>query len=1010
MTDENSTTVWTTQTSQNDQGATSQSWNDFVLDFGDDESSTVGTWDDIAQDSSDAPSFVDKESTQDDFDFNINVESDLNTEKTESNETTKEDQNLSWEDINKNDNDDDFNMAFDEEETWKDSQNTDNSESNPKDDSTDDLLEEKWIENNELNAKAEENLAEWWDNSLKVDELDMSNETDNETTDEKSIIDSLGSSDDFALSDDLFNNNNTEDKSIEDKSPEQTENNSVLWDGLSSEKNDTWINTIDNQNTFVSINEDSSENLVNYSEKQENLHTNEDMVMDDREEKDIEENDKLTDNEDTINQEWVSSDYMNEEKPLDSSIEENLPKDNESNLLNAESLVENWDNNWTFSENINFDDNLEQNQNAEDGVLLSNSQSDSDNVVLEENNLNEDSLWVLGEQEDTQDIWNNNLSDMPTDFTLDLSWNTEENVENQENTQWYVSPEIEQSLQDGFISSSDNGDNSEEDKVPWWEVEKYEDILSSNEYLSNQTEGKPDNSVDFNIETLDQPQTGIEQNMELSSDTPLDINEENNVQNQNIAEPEENIENVAPIMEENIPQESVLTVDNWNLEENNWFTYEQGNSEENNVQDQNIVEPEEKMENIAPVVAENIPPVVAENIPQEPVLAEDNWNLEENNWFTYEQDNNQGEIDKVSENQVDNGLLLPDTSNTEGVENSYNPDIINESQLNETLNQTNETAQNVSTQSTLSLDDILDTELLADPQFLDNSVAMSKDMQLSWKESSGTKKIITAFVCLWVFVLAWSVAFLAFPDYFNINSGNFNWQLNEEIIEQQNINQSDIIDDHTSAPNWWLSSEELVGEEDDIFPENVQSDTEESNPQGMGDIVSENVPESAPATVLFPSVASEDEVDELNELDEEREEELIEEAVPYIPSEEDVWYQEPIYDSTLPLDVINELISSFKSEAEWYYSYWQESWDKNIIKYSRQIIYLCRSYEDKIKNGEWLDNASVSNFIEQWESLFARIEKEMNWWEELDVTTVQSIETDSNFDQKDEIKEYIENR
>ena len=178
----------------------------------------------------------------------------------------------------------------------------------------------------------------------------------------------------------------------------------------------------------------------------------------------------------------------------------------------------------------------------------------------------------------------------------------------------------------------------------------------------------------------------------------------------------------------------------------------------------------------------------------------------------------------------------------------------------------------------------------------------------------------------------------------------------------------------------------------------------------MGDIVSENVPESAPATVLFPSVASEDEVDELNELDEEREEELIEEAVPYIPSEEDVWYQEPIYDSTLPLDVINELISSFKSEAEWYYSYWQESWDKNIIKYSRQIIYLCRSYEDKIKNGEWLDNASVSDFIEQWESLFARIEKEMNWWEELDVTTVQSIETDSNFDQKDEIKEYIENR
>ena len=1005
MTDENSTTVWTTQTSQNDQGATSQSWNDFVLDFGDDELSTVGTWDDIAQDSSDAPLFVDKENTQDDSDFNINVESDLNTEKTESNETTKEDQNLSWEDIKKDDNDD-FNMVFDEEETWKDSQNTDNSESNPKNDSTDDLLEEKWIENNELDVKAEENLSEWWDKSLQVDELDMNNERDNETTDEKNIIDSSESSDDFALSDDLFDNNSTEGSRMDDKNSEQTENNSVLWDELNSEENDTWINTIDNQNTLVSINEDSSENLVDYSEKQENLHTNEDTVIDDREEKDIEENDKLTDNEDTINQEWVSSDYMNEEKPLDSSIEENLPKDNESNLLDEESLVENWDNNWTFSENINFDDNSEQNQNDEDGVLLSNSQTDSDNVVLEENNLNEDNLWMLGEQEDTQGGWNNNLSDMPTDFTLDLSSHTEENVENQENTQWYVSPEIEQSLQDGFMSSSDNGDNSKEDKVPWWEVEKHEDVLSSNENLSNQIEEKLDDST--NVEALNQPQTEIEQNIELSNNISLDISEENNVQNQNVAEPEENMENVAPIMEGSIAQEPTLAEDNWNSEENNWFTYEQGNSEENNVQSQNMVEPEENIENVAPVMEENIP--------QEPVLAEDNWNSEENNWFTYEQDNNQGEIDKVSENQVDNGLPLPDTSNTEGVENSYNPDVINESELNETLNQTNEVTQNVSTQSTLSLDDILDTELLADPQFLDNSVAMSKDMQLSWKESSGTKKIITAFVCLWVFVLAWSVAFLAFPDYFNIN-GNFNWQLNEEIwqlneeiIEQQDTNQSDIIDDHTSAPNWWLSSEELVGEGDDIFPENVQSDTEELNPQGMGDIVSENVPESAPATVLFPSVASEDEVDELNELDEEREEELIEEAVPYIPSEEDVWYQEPIYDSTLPLDVINELISSFKSEAEWYYSYWQESWDKNIIKYSRQIIYLCRSYEDKIKNGEWLDNASVSNFIEQWESLFARIEKEMNWWEELDVTTVQSIETDSNFDQKDEIKEYIENR
>ena len=72
MPDESTNPAWTVQTSQNDQTATNQSWNDFVLDFWDLGDNDSVTTEEVQVDSS----LVEEEKADDGLGFDIDLESD----------------------------------------------------------------------------------------------------------------------------------------------------------------------------------------------------------------------------------------------------------------------------------------------------------------------------------------------------------------------------------------------------------------------------------------------------------------------------------------------------------------------------------------------------------------------------------------------------------------------------------------------------------------------------------------------------------------------------------------------------------------------------------------------------------------------------------------------------------------------------------------------------------------------------------------------------------------------
>ena len=100
-------------------------------------------------------------------------------------------------------------------------------------------------------------------------------------------------------------------------------------------------------------------------------------------------------------------------------------------------------------------------------------------------------------------------------------------------------------------------------------------------------------------------------------------------------------------------------------------------------------------------------------------------------------------------------------------------------------------------------------------------------------------------------------------------------------------------------------------------------------------------------------------------------------------------------------------ISDFKSQADIYYSQWDEMQDKKLIKYSLQMIALCNNYQEQVENGEWLDEASFSLFKSKWEVLLDKMEKYLIWEDYNEY--FQNVNGGNNFNEE-ELRNYINER
>ena len=273
-------------------------------------------------------------------------------------------------------------------------------------------------------------------------------------------------------------------------------------------------------------------------------------------------------------------------------------------------------------------------------------------------------------------------------------------------------------------------------------------------------------------------------------------------------------------------------------------------------------------------------------------------------------------------------------------------------------------------QSTLSLDQILDSELLSNPQYADNSKASPQNIPASW----WGKSKVWLFVGVGLAALACCAAFLAFPS--------ISW----DRKPGDTVNTWNIVE----YPDW--------GEE--LHPSAPYEPTTWEYP---------DLPENSDVSWWQWSVQTVSFPDEWNEQWD------IDggdtEPVPYVWG--DYWesdepgIQEPITEEIDANQILNSIFS-FKSQAEKYYSYGQESSDKQLMKYALRLINLCDNYSAQVNKGEGIDAENYSSFRSNANKLINKITTYMGWEDEVQIIEA-TIGGEYDFEWKDVIKEYLYN-
>lgn len=618
--------------------------------------------------------------------------------------------------------------------------------------------------------------------------------------------------------------------------------------------------------------------------------------------------------------------------------DENVNIDNEvqENKVEDRTDDESHDNWFTLEDNQdiegseNYDEKLKPDTEMEGDDKI----NFSDDVELGDNNetILSDELINDKEENIAQDEWENNKELESEDYG-DMAKNFNEN-----NDKSKVSDDEEENLYDFQENSEDNNENKSE-------IERDDIDLLNTEWESgeNSTDLNSDSAINNeNVEKeeqLEQPEI-----WDLLWDTHIDFSDENPEES---FEWNENNANVSDNQEFNNEQKEDDTdwinqkvdsdvEENFDSDDQNFtLDYQENQDESNNLTDK---QPNENLDDNREINEEESPQTEWKDISIDQ-------NIEDNNVPSQLDDDNSDKKDSKLRNQ--------------------------EISVNFDANQKVDNQQEIQiTTPTLSLDQILDSELTNNTEFADNSKAVPVNVSTT-SGSLNNKKLVWVIAWLGVFVLVGVVAVLMFPS---------------KKISKETVTPTEYIEEESIASEHWTNPNE------DTWVSELESD---------------NSAHASHPTIQQDFQESEDESEE-NQISMEGDAEAWE-PMPYT-CEWDSCFEEPEIqeqEPTLDAETIESKIWKFKSQVEMYYLKWDELQDKKLIRYAAQAIHLCDTYQAQIEKWEWLNGESLSSFNSEINSLINKMEEYLGWDTDIQTFTKSNFDEEYDFPWKEEHKEFI---
>lgn len=823
----------------------------------------------------------------------------------------------------------------------------------------------EWINNSEIKDEMDLDLSgeDAFDESRKWDDQEHNINIEDLDT----IISETQNNDfDISLGHD-HEKQEIKDDSNEISFPVPTDENNVSenTESVNEESTETGI-TINDEEKIASDNEndvpDNLELQANFDEPIENATDNEDILKDDQIEK-VEDNvvediDSTEDKSDNLLED--SSISIDEKWDLDNNAtlnDDSTWEDNDFDMVNqndseeveqkSELLID-WEgttaekieisdaeNNWSIEPNLSQDDFGNEN------LLDSDDISSTEEQISIQSDLSQENVEI----DDNKDVPDNSLA---------------EKSEESANVVWdYEAQEVESSSEvfnnkETNISAQDFNDKESVD----WEIKQPElsDLLWN------------DSDIDFSWESLDDS-TQEEFNDADGSDSVSeneDLNDELNIDDQ-ANEVNDQVDEITDQVDE-INKNVEAKADENNVEDTN-FTFDYPGTDNQTSSD--IVDTES---------------IWDEQINQN--SKDSNSDVLNNDSNTYGTNPLNDWTDEILTDGESEAPLVEDAVlNAESQTDNSNLDSNDSEDWDTSLDEVsiNNNGQEIS--STLSLDQILDSELTNNPQLSDNSKASPNNVSTNpWLMKN--KKIVMFTAWIWV-LLAWCFVVLAFPS-----KNTERWVVqNDEIREYQEIDDNPVDDsDHQAAYDGQSINDQDIDEDEYVankpsawwvaidIPQDFWTDTEDIEDISQND--SSN-------SVVKPYLWCDEDDPDCNTNFNENEENSVTNLTP---------------------DEIIPEIESLKSVAQNYHTLWYTNKDKILIKYASQAINLCDKYEQQVNSGEMLDEESFELFKAEFYSIHHKMDSYIWSGNEVETFVQGNFDEEYDFEDKDEVREYINKR
>ena len=301
--------------------------------------------------------------------------------------------------------------------------------------------------------------------------------------------------------------------------------------------------------------------------------------------------------------------------------------------------------------------------------------------------------------------------------------------------------------------------------------------------------------------------------------------------------------------------------------------------------------------------------------------------------------------------------------------------------------------ESIEMKSTLSLDEIMDSELQSGKFSNDNQKISQKVPSVTSGNDGKGRRILVVVAWIWMFLMAWVAAYLAFPDLLSTISDKWAVDVSED---QHSVAQ--VPEEYTSVVSDTDLGVDIDWGDENLGDDLIDLDDLQKNP-GLGD--------GSKVALEFPDLWWDDgDIDNFDGIswDSDVDDLWSDDSEP-IPND---WYDDgDLYPSDgeqepeilVTIDEINNTIDSYREQGDWYYSYAQENSDNRVYKYATKVLSLCDEYENRISNWEWVDAQSYDSFKAETSAILGKLQGIANNSE------IQVIETGNMPDDYDEEKQ-----